>query len=457
MAPVFSRIALTREYLLAQQAERSSTGLTERELKAILRAHLKKKTLNPSPAFYVEAVDAIMQQDPPVTVNWAWVIKQQGEPNKVDEEIAKFYENKLLRLPDDQNHLLQENDQGNQQDQALPDNPGNRPALPTTSKYVWRGSAEELLDDSQAEYWKIVSYGKPHHPDGDVNLYDPKIVVMNYFGDDLYDMVITRFHTLNVEDLIRFFGVPADCGDGAAEIRAKSRALQIETKALIERVIFDRGLTPIPEGQAFKVLWHIPGYHANVGEALVTYHPDEEPNLCWRVDVDDSHVLPIFGDPKAMRVFLIVRLYCLPGSGSPQTEADRITELVGNYLLERDENNAIVKAIRKCNRVSADKRKGQKPKRWIEWVERVHLIKEFETKVAPSASNNEIRGKKITNLAVAHMLLASGPWVADCLSAHKLITRRRLWPKVAGYLNDDSEKVIGIHAFMQKLEQFKKD
>ncbi|KAF7330969.1 hypothetical protein MVEN_02437000 [Mycena venus] len=433
MAPLFSRIALTREYLLAQHAERGSTGLTERELKAILRAHLNKKTLNPSPAFYVEAVDAIMQQDPPVTVNWVWVIKQQGEPNKVDEEIAKFYKNKLLRLPDDQNHLLQENDQGNQQDQTLPDNPGNRPALPTTSKIL------------------------ENHPEGDVNLYDPKIVVMNYFGDDLHDMVITRFHTLDVKDLIRFYGVPADCGDGAAEIRAKSRALQIETKALVERVIFDQDLTPIPEGQAFKVLWHIPGYHANLGEPLVTYHPDEEPNLCWRVDVDDSHVLPIFGDPKAMRVFLIVRLYCLPGSGPPQTEADRITELVGNYLLEKDENNAVVKAICKCKRVSADKRKGQTPKCWIKWVERVHLVKEFETKVPPSASNNEIRGKRITNLAVAHMLLASGAWVADCLSAHKLIMRRHLWPKVAKYLNDDSEKVIGIHAFTQKLERFKKD
>lgn len=84
---------------------------------------------------------------------------------------------------------------------------------------------------------------------GDVKLYDPKIVVMNYFGDDLYDLAITRFHTLKVEDLVGSFGELPDGRDGAAENHDNICALQIETKALIKRVIFDRNLTPIPEGK----------------------------------------------------------------------------------------------------------------------------------------------------------------------------------------------------------------
>jgi hypothetical protein len=85
----------------------------------------------------------------------------------------------------------------------------------------------------------------------------------------------------------------------------------------------------------------------------------------------------------------------------------------------------------------------------------VNLIKDFESKVPHSVSNEEIRGKKITNLVVAHMLLASGPWVSDCLTSHKLILRRRSWPGVADYLNN--QKVTGINTFMKKLDGFKKD
>ncbi|KAJ7691665.1 hypothetical protein B0H14DRAFT_3906165 [Mycena olivaceomarginata] len=209
MAPVFSRIAPTREYLDSQETVRgrAAPALTEKELK----------------------------QDPPVTVNWVWVVKQEGEHNNIDEEVAKLFEKNLLHLPDDQKHLLQEKDQENQQQNQ---NPQGRPAVPMINKFVWKGSAEELLDNDQAEYWKIVSYGKPHSA-GDVKLYDPKIVVMNYFGDDLYDLAITRFHTLKVEDLVGSFGELPDGRDGAAESHVNICALQIETKALIERVIFD--------------------------------------------------------------------------------------------------------------------------------------------------------------------------------------------------------------------------
>ncbi|KAJ6504572.1 hypothetical protein C8R47DRAFT_1102780 [Mycena vitilis] len=157
----------------------------------------------------------------------------------------------------------------------------------------------------------------------------------------------------------------------------------------------------------------------------------------------------------AMRIVLSISPY-IPES-RPQTEAERITGLVGEYLLARDGANDIVKAIRLSNRTKVSRGKGQTPKRWVVWCERIFQTRDLEMRVGHTALNKEIRNENITNLAVAAMYQSASPWTAKCMKAYALIKKRRLWPGVQAFLDLDNAKKdsLGIAPFLRTLEKFR--
>ncbi|KAJ7267709.1 hypothetical protein B0H12DRAFT_1068095 [Mycena haematopus] len=498
MAPVVSRIALTKEYLDSQKAT-GFQGLTLKDLKAVLRTWLKKQALHPSPTWYEEAVSAITAQDPPITVDWNWVVNRQGEHTAIDAVMAGFYDKENVEVPvfnvlqPDLVYLVQNKEKADQEaaqkekekgrkgkgkstssrseaeaedeENPAPDKQPEDRLIPALRKLVWRGSRDEFKLGHYI-YWKFIG----HDPLVDVDLYDPKIIVGNYFGDDTHEVVVTRFQALDIQHILKYTGQRLDI-DENDELEAIVLEDEIEAfvpatvgvhvliQELVTEIIFNRTL--IPENEGYAVKWHIPGYGDSeiLGQPLFTFHPERTPTSCWLDNIDSTTYFPVFGPPNALRIILAVVPYKLRSESSIlQTDAERITEQVAEYLLSRgDGNHPIVKAIRACNRSKMAMAKGHTPKCWATWVEKIYHIQDFEQKVPASELNSAIRNKKITKLAIGKMLLASSPWIGQCLTARQLIVKRNSWDGVREYLQGDDMKrqSIGIERFINDLEKFK--
>ncbi|KAK7025683.1 hypothetical protein R3P38DRAFT_3193197 [Favolaschia claudopus] len=103
MAPATSGFALTREWLLAQEKKRGGDGkLTAPQLSNVLRVHLKKTSLRPKLSTYIEAVDAIIGQDPAIVVHWGNIAAgEETDLTEIDKAFIKLLKAGLISIPDE--------------------------------------------------------------------------------------------------------------------------------------------------------------------------------------------------------------------------------------------------------------------------------------------------------------------------------------------------------------------
>ncbi|KAJ7612436.1 hypothetical protein DFH06DRAFT_1344967 [Mycena polygramma] len=487
MAPVFSRIALTREYLDAQKNETGLGGLTSNHLLELIRVKRNRERLFPGIALF-EAAKAVV--DEPITVNWRWVVirrytveEEQTMPSRgseVDQKVATWYDQGLITLPVDQEFLAATKDQlleeipariQNEPDPNanIPHGPGTRPV--PLRRTVWKGSNSDLKYAHHG-YWQLI---KSDSVNADFKMYDVKVVLVNYFGDDENEVVMARLNTVDITDLATLNGYnPQARQDDLGEIEDPHPDeltvddaefgciwIMVNTRKLLDRVIFTGHV--VPQDEPYTVSWHFPGYEPaasgfhGTAVSLFTYHPDQTPSSTWSDVVDTEHTVPALGHPSALRIVLSVSPY-EPEGPNELTDAEKQTVLVAEYLVGRDGNCDILKAIRLDNKgTKASRGRGQTPKRWTEWVTRIYQIKDYELRVPHSALDESIHNVVISKLAIGASLNVGGPWVAKCLTAYDLIKKRRLWPGVEDYLEvDGSKDALGIQPFIVALGKFKK-
>ncbi|KAJ6560407.1 hypothetical protein B0H19DRAFT_1261012 [Mycena capillaripes] len=299
-------------------------------------------------------------------------------------------------------------------------------------------------------------------PPNDVKLYDVKICILDFTGDEVNEVIVKRYNILDgLDELLRYNGrlqadleeedEDIDMDDLRPEHFRGAFTVSASTQELVRKVILDRK----PKDSGFVVKSVLPGFFSP-GQELATYDPEAVPELKWAEGVDEDHKLPGIGPANAWRIVLEVNELVKPVERL--SEADRIAALIVEYLRGEYEFNVHVKEMRKVNAKRDTKHAGRTPKCWVDWVEALYFI-QSEHKKVPDNHTTDAVGKKITLSHLGAFIGTTGAWVSRCLSAHRQldVVRRKRRTGYKDFLEDDEKtSAMGIETFLTRLEGLSK-
>ncbi|KAJ6498066.1 hypothetical protein C8R47DRAFT_1261092 [Mycena vitilis] len=434
-------------------------GLKVEHLRHLLRIHLKKGALRPTPLQYEDAAQLIADNES-FGVNWTYVLHQTGPHTAVDVKMAEFYARKVIVPPPDidlepPSSPLTEDPDVPMEAETRVQNIRMPTPMPTTRCTVWRGTSEEL-DRDPTILWKMLSFDAG----SDVKTMDPRVVVVNRLDDE--ENMVKRYHHLDLTDIIQYHGLTRPgheteglCADSDLETFSSDYLITaaLFAKPTIERIIY-RHAPFHTEGIPYQVFHSLPGHGYEVLHGpLLTYHPDDVPNEKWAKDMDNDKLLPAIGAPDALRVLLYVKPYELPFEEISAPE--RVNRLAAAYLLEKHGDMPLLKEVRRHNSDPLLKKsdQGRSPHKWDQWVGMMSTIFEYEAKV-PESCDNEARGKLINIIQMSKLVFMQTDWVSKCLKAAKGIDGK--WGRAVNkplrdYLLIDTGS-IGIEPFLKKVE-----
>ncbi|KAJ6470269.1 hypothetical protein C8R47DRAFT_1222649 [Mycena vitilis] len=179
-------------------------GLKVEHLRHLLRIHLKKGALRPTPLQYEDAAQLIADNES-FGVNWTYVLHQTGPHTAVDVKMAEFYARKVIVPPPDidlepPSSPLTEDPDVPMEAETRVQNIRMPTPMPTTRCTVWRGTSEEL-DRDPTILWKMLSFDAG----SDVKTMDPRVVVVNQLDDE--ENMVKRYHHLDLTDIIQYHGL----------------------------------------------------------------------------------------------------------------------------------------------------------------------------------------------------------------------------------------------------------
>ncbi|KAJ6498216.1 hypothetical protein DFH09DRAFT_1290093 [Mycena vulgaris] len=452
MAPVLSK--LTAEYLLVfnQSAGHAPHPLFRNaqapelqlsDLVKILTAIFKltNSKLTNAPVTYQTAVAAIIKEN--VGVDWA-VIKKGGSKVKgVERVMAQLLNRNKIKAPSLQPARRQssplsddptpesppktktepENTGSGRQDEekGVDKDKDEEPSGPEKLCRIWAGSSEDFSEQRDAISWDFIFYDST----GDFKLHDPKVIVVNYIGDDSNDMIVKRFNAADLSKFITYYGRNRT-PDGPSIVDDKSEledgfTVNLFTKGLIKKLIVDRVRHSFSEDVAYQVTWALPGATSPLEmPPLLTYHPEDVPALTW--NVGDNDTLLAVGPANALRIILSITPY--RHDDIPQiTETERINRLVVEYLLSLHGTSPIIREVRLANSNTLTKHKGRTPEAWYELVRKIAQANDVFR--VPQSVLNDARGKKIQKVHLAGMCLTTATWIGQCLEAAAVIKHKR--------------------------------
>ncbi|KAJ6468002.1 hypothetical protein C8R47DRAFT_1223491 [Mycena vitilis] len=418
-------------------------GLKVEHLRHLLRIHLKKGALRPTPLQYEDAAQLIADNES-FGVNWTYVLHQTGPHTAVDVKMAEFYARKVIVPPPDidlepPSSPLTEDPDVPMEAETRVQNIRMPTPMPTTRCTVWRGTSEEL-DRDPTILWKMLSFDAG----SDVKTMDPRVVVVNRLDDE--ENMVKRYHHLDLTDIIQYHGLTRPgheteglCADSDLETFSSDHLITaaLFAKPTIERIIY-RHAPFHTEGIPYQVFHSLPGHGYEVLHGpLLTYHPDDVPNEKWAKDMDNDKLLPAIGAPDALRVLLYVKPYELPFEEISAPE--RVNRLAAAYLLEKHGDMPLLKEVRRHNSDPLLKKsdQGRSPHKWDQWVGMMSTIFEYEAKMSK-------------------LVFMQTDWVSKCLKAAKGIDGK--WGRAVNkplrdYLLIDTGS-IGIEPFLKKVEGF---
>ncbi|KAJ7645669.1 hypothetical protein DFH06DRAFT_1136471 [Mycena polygramma] len=436
-------------------------GLKIEHLRHLLRIHLKKGALRPTPVQYEDAAQLIADNES-FGVNWTYVLHQTGPRTAVDVKMAEYYAKKVLVPPPDvdleppSSPLTDPGPDVHMEPEPPVQNIRMPTPMPTSRCTVWRGTSEELAKDTNI-LWRMLSFDAG----SDVKTMDPRVVVVNQLDDE--ENMVKRYHHVDLTDIIQYHGLRPGrgsegvCGDSDLETFSSDYLITaaLVAKPTIERIIY-RHAPFHTEGIPYQVFYSLPGHgYEDLHGPLLTYHPDDVPKEKWAKDMDDDKMLPALGSPNALRVLLYVKPFELPFEEISTSE--RINRLAAAYLLDKHGDMPLLKEVRRHNSDPLLKKsdQGRSPHKWDEWVGMMSTIFEYEAKV-PETCDNEASGKLINIIQMSKLVFMQTDWVSKCLKAAKGIDSK--WGRAVNkplrdYLQIETS-VIGIEPFLKKVEGF---
>ncbi|KAJ7353444.1 hypothetical protein DFH08DRAFT_987861 [Mycena albidolilacea] len=405
-------------------------------IQEILRIHTRVSSLRPSPKTYEAAVADVMRwtnhtdDAQKLMVHWKFIIKGEGVHTGVDLKLAELLKTNVFEPPaDGLNYVLDpqssplssasgevgrpEKDKNREipdnvshqekgKDKEIPSAPVQQPTpSPTTVMKLWEGSQEDFYATRQI-FWDFLVYGMD--PEADVKEYNPKIIVICKLGDEFDDMIVKRYHTLDLTDCTRYAGLPKD-----KDVREESESdddsdeepepqvkdfepglitVTVHTQTVIRKAIFSDDTFRQLVGMFFSlqyqssallssiaaenptpyyISWMLPGFQSvNLQGPLCTWTPQDRLQWNQKELVDDKHWLPAVGPPNALRVVLALfrlevkasvyetpSLHCIEchvSQGRELTKTEQENLAVVEYLLDRSGHDLVLKDIRAANK-----------------------------------------------------------------------------------------------------------
>ncbi|KAJ7734008.1 hypothetical protein DFH07DRAFT_989162 [Mycena maculata] len=410
----------------------------QRTLPGLQMNHVK--ALRPTPQTFSSAMKMLVNLEG-LLVSWEFILNGRGPHSNeksapVDLKLRQLFKMDLISIPI---QILQRLSQ-------------------------WRGDVTDY--DGHTSIGEYVSYA----PGSDVKLYDPKAVVVNLLGDARSECSITRFNELDISDLLWFHGTPheEDPNDDSIDDSSepdmptlqtldsnKLITVSVLTQEFVMHAVLTKPFQDAHEEENYAVTWVLPGYpiikrDGIVGDVLYIHHQDDAPVGQFTEIVDEEHLLPALGPPKALRVLLFVAPY--EKKVKELTEIEKKNVLIAEYLADRHSNDFILDEIRAALSAQDQKTKGRTPLVWERWTTRLKAVLDQEYQVSPLWSVEEVRKKKITAKAIAVLVHASGDWVSKCLVAALFIHNHRTKVWMIKYLRkDDLKSAVGIDNFIKEM------
>ncbi|KAJ7126411.1 hypothetical protein C8R43DRAFT_958148 [Mycena crocata] len=399
-----------------------STGKLElRHLKVCNYQKLKFCALRLAPGSSTQAQHIIL------AVDWEWVATPVGPCDPVTNVVRDLLDRECLELPSDMSHLVV-------QPRIAP------PPLPTESKTpysIWQGLSEEFDPQEAHLLWQMVK----HDPDCDFRDYDPKLIVVNLLGDELYDRVLKRFHRLDLSEAIHYYGCrklteteaedDVDPGELMTEdlepkdLEEAQISVRINTQRLVQMAV----LPMMQEDYDFEVWWMLPLFYKDMLGTNGMFGPifsrTEETSLYgdWGVSIDTNHSIPAIGAPNALRVLLFVKA---PASPTTLTTKQLTNNLIIAYLIRTYSRDDTISEIHQIF-TSGEKGQtnvGRTPAQWVVWTAKVQEIMDT-VRVPPSHTDERIAKQKLFKLHIAGLLGCAPAWASSCLEAWSNIKLHR--------------------------------